>query len=91
MVQNLLVGLIVVVAAAYALWILMPAHMRRAGAAALAAMARRCGLGEQESQQLRATLASHSSCGVCDGCKGCARPAESVMRRPGGRGASRPE
>ena len=87
MVQNLVVGLIVVVAAAYALWIMMPARMRRAGAASLAAMARRCGLGEQESQQLRAALASHSSCGECDGCKGCPRPAESiVMRQPGGRG-----
>ena len=86
MIQNFVVGLIVVVAAAYALWVMMPARMRRAGAAALAEMARRCGLGERESQQLRATLASHGSCGECDGCKGCARPAESTMRLPGGRG-----
>jgi hypothetical protein len=72
MIQGLIVGLIVLASALYAFWILMPAGMRRASAAALAAAARRCGLGEQKSQRLWVTLATHSSCGQCDSCKGCA-------------------
>ena len=72
MIQGFIVALIVLASALYAFWALMPAGMRRFGAAALAAAARRCGLGEQKSQQLRATLATHGSCGQCDSCKGCA-------------------
>jgi hypothetical protein len=72
MIQGLVVVLIVLASTLYAFWILMPAGMRRASAAALAAAARRFGLSEQESQRLRVTLATHSSCGQCDSCKGCA-------------------
>jgi hypothetical protein len=72
MIQSLMVGLIVLASALYAIWILMPAGMRRASAAALAGAARRCGLGEQKSQRLQATLATQSSCGQCESCKGCA-------------------
>jgi uncharacterized protein DUF6587 len=72
MVQDLVVALIVVAAALYAIWILMPAGVRRTGAAALASLARRCGLGEQESRRLQTKLATHSSCGACESCKGCA-------------------
>jgi hypothetical protein len=81
MVQDLIVGLIVIASALYAFWILMPARLRRTGAAGLASLARRCGLGEQESQRLRTTLATHSSCGQCDSCKGCAT---AVANKPTG-------
>jgi len=87
MVQHLIVGLIVFAAALYSLWLLMPAAVRRAAAARLASLARRCGLGEQDTQRLQATLATHSSCGECDSCKGCATPAERTpvaMPQPGG-------
>jgi hypothetical protein len=75
MLQDIIVGLVVVAAVLYTLWLLMPLAPRRAAAARLASLARRCGLGEQESLRLQATLATHSSCGECASCKGCAVPA----------------
>src|SRR6185369_2221037 len=75
MVQNIIVGLIVFAAALYSIWMLMPSDTRRAASAWLAALARGCGLGEQESRRLQANLSSHSSCGECAGCKGCVKPA----------------
>ena len=75
MAQNVIVGLIVFVAALYSVWLLMPAGIRRAAAGRLASLARGCGLGEQQSQRLQATLATHSSCGECASCKGCVKPA----------------
>lgn len=84
--QYIIVGLIVFAAALYAVWMLMPAALRRAAATPLASLARRCGLGEQQTQRLQATLATHSSCGECDSCKGCAKPAERTaiaMPQPG--------
>ena len=75
MVQDVIVGLIVFAAALYSVWMLMPAGTRRAAAGRLASLARGCGLGEQESQRLQATLATHSSCGECASCKGCVKPA----------------
>ena len=75
MLQNIIVGLVVVAAVLYTLWLLMPVAPRRAAAARLASLARRCGLGEQESLRLQATLATHSSCGECASCKSCASPA----------------
>jgi hypothetical protein len=74
MVQHLVVGLIVFAAALYSLWMLMPATVRRTVAARLAWLARRCGLGEQDSQRLQARLATGGSCSACDSCKGCPRP-----------------
>lgn len=89
MVQDLIVGLIVIAAALYTFWILVPAGVRRAGAARLASLARRCGLGEHKSQRLQATLATHSSCGECDSCKGCASAVAATkaveVPRPSGR------
>ena len=80
MLQGLVVALIVIAAAFYAIWILMPAGVRRTGAAGLASLARRCGLGEQQSQRLQTKLATHSSCGACESCKDCA--GASATRRP---------
>ena len=75
MAQNVIVGLIVFAAALYSVWLLMPAGTRRAAAGRLASLARGCGLGEQQSQRLQATLATHSSCSECASCKGCVKPA----------------
>lgn len=89
MVQHLVVGLIVFAAALYSLWMLMPATVRRTVAARLAWLARRCGLGEQDSQRLQARLATSSSCSACDSCKGCPSPATGpphvAMPRPADR------
>ena len=72
MVQDFIVAVIVLASVLYAFWMLMPAVLRSASAAALAAAARRLGLGEQRSQSLHASLAANRGCGQCDGCKGCA-------------------
>ena len=75
MAQYLIVGLIVLAAMLYSVWKLMPAAVRGAAAARLASLARRCGLGDEKSQRLRARLATASGCGQCASCKGCASPA----------------
>jgi hypothetical protein len=75
MVQDIIVGLIVLAAALYSVWMLMPTGTRRAAAGRLASLARGCGMGEQESQRLEATLSTHSSCTECASCKGCVKPA----------------
>lgn len=77
MVQDLVVGLIVVVSAIYTLWLLAPSGVRRAGAAGLAGLARRFGLDAQASQRLQAKLAEHGGCGDCKTCNNCA-----TLRRP---------
>lgn len=77
MVQDLIVGLIVVASAIYTFWLLAPAGVRRAGAAGFAALARRFGLGQQESRRLQAKLAEHGGCGDCESCNRCA-----TLRRP---------
>ncbi|HXD42382.1 MAG TPA: hypothetical protein VN649_17590 [Ramlibacter sp.] len=75
MVEHIIVALVVLAAALYSAWMLMPAGTRRRAASGLASLARGCGLGEQQSQRLRATLSTQASCGQCAGCKGCAKPA----------------
>ena len=84
MIQYLVVSLIVLTAAAYSVWIFLPAATRHAAAARMAGLARRCGLGERQTGRLQAKLAAHSSCGACDSCKGCATPAarQSMVAMP---------
>jgi uncharacterized protein DUF6587 len=77
MIQNLIVGLIVIASAIYTFWLLAPAGVRRAGAAGLAALARRFGLDPQKSQRLQTKLAEHGGCGDCKTCNNCA-----TLRRP---------
>lgn len=92
MVQQLVVGLIVLVAAFYSLWTLMPGAARRKAAARLASLARRCGVGQQGSERLQAKLAAHGSCSDCDSCKGCAtppRPGAAIVAMPRPRGTGR--
>jgi hypothetical protein len=72
MTQEIIVGLIVALAAFYALWRWMPAPWRRAAAARLAAGTQRAGLVDAErAQQLAASLAKASGCGACDSCGSC--------------------
>lgn len=73
MTQEIIVGLIVVMAAVYAVWRWMPAQWRRSAAAGLAAGSRRAGLVDAErAQALADSLAKTSGCGSCDSCGSCA-------------------
>ena len=78
MTQQIIVGLIVALAALYAVWRWMPAGWRRAAAARLASGSQRAGLVDaQRAQQLAASLAKSSGCGSCDTCGSCSTPANS--------------
>lgn len=77
MTQNLIVGLIVALAAVYAVWRWMPAPWRRAAAARVAAGSHKAGLVDaQRAQALAASLAKSSGCGSCDSCGSCATPGD---------------
>ncbi|MDM0036332.1 hypothetical protein QTI33_29645 [Variovorax sp. J22P271] len=72
MTQEIIVGLIVALAAFYALWRWMPANWRRSAAGKLAAGTQRAGLVDAErARQLAASLAKGSGCGACDSCGSC--------------------
>jgi hypothetical protein len=72
MTQQILVALIVALAAAYAVWRWMPGSWRRAAAGRLAAGTQRAGLVDAErAQQLAASLGKASGCGSCDSCGSC--------------------
>lgn len=72
MTQQIIVALIVALAAVYAVWRWMPANWRRAAAAGVAAGSRRAGLVDAErAGRLEASLAKTSGCGSCDTCGSC--------------------
>lgn len=72
MAQNLIVGIIVALAAVYALWRWMPAGWRRAAAAKVASGSHRAGLVDaKRADALAASLAKSSGCGSCDSCGSC--------------------
>lgn len=72
MAQNLIVGIIVALAAVYAVWRWMPAGWRRSAATKLAAGSHRAGLVDaQRAEALVASLAKSSGCGACDSCGSC--------------------
>jgi hypothetical protein len=75
MLQHLIVAMIVMAAALYSGWSLMPAGARRAAAARLAARAMRWGLADERAQELERSLAAGGNCTDCSSCKGCATPA----------------
>jgi hypothetical protein len=72
MIQYLIVSLIVVAAACYSAWVLMPASWRRAGAAKLAAGAAQSGMDAKAARELQLRLERASGCSDCASCKGCA-------------------
>jgi hypothetical protein len=72
MTQEIIVALIVAVAAVSALWRWMPAGWRRSAAGKLAAGSQRAGLVDAErARQLADSLARSSGCGACDSCDSC--------------------
>lgn len=71
MMQYLIVGLIVLLAAMYSAWVLMPASWRRRGAAKVAAGATRSGLDGQVARGLQLRLERAGGCSDCASCKGC--------------------
>jgi type II secretory pathway pseudopilin PulG len=73
MTQEIIVALIVGLAAAYAVWRWMPADWRRAAAAGVAAGSQRAGLLDaQRAEKLAASLGKTSGCGSCETCGSCA-------------------
>jgi hypothetical protein len=78
MTQQIVVALIVALAAVYAVWRWMPGGWRRAAAARLAAGSQRAGLVDAErAQQLAASLGKTAGCGSCDSCGSCSTGASS--------------
>ena len=72
MTQEFLVGLIVALAALYAVWRWMPGSWRRAAAGRVAAGSHRAGLVDAErAERLAASLGKASGCGSCDSCGSC--------------------
>jgi hypothetical protein len=90
MTQQIIVALIVALAAFYAVWRWMPAGWRRAAAGRLASGSQRAGLVDAErAQRLADSLSKSSGCGACDSCGSCATPgspqgasAETPLPRP---------
>ena len=72
MIQSFIVTLIVIAAAIYTAWIVMPASWRRAAAAGLAREASRSGLNQATARRIQLRLESTTACGECASCKGCA-------------------
>jgi hypothetical protein len=70
MLQNLLVILIVLIAALYALWRwALPPTWRRGAARRLAASAESAGLAnEEQARRMAASLAQSPGCGACAQC-----------------------
>ena len=72
MTQQIVVALIVVLAAIYAVWRWMPGSWRRAAAAKVAAGSQRAGWVDAErAHQLATSLGKTSGCGSCDSCGSC--------------------
>ena len=80
MAQQIIVALIVALAALYAVWRWMPTRWRRAAAGKLASGTQRAGLVDAErAEQLAASLGKSTGCGSCDSCGACG----SATQKPG--------
>jgi len=71
MLQHLAVALIVLGAALYSGWTLMPAGLRRAAAVRIARQVRRAGVADGTAARLQAQLAAKGGCSDCDSCRAC--------------------
>ena len=71
MAQQIAVTLIVLAAALYSAWALMPSVWRSGAAARLASGARRWGMTQRGAERLEQALGSSSGCSACSSCKGC--------------------
>jgi len=74
MLQQSIVGLIVLAAFAWAAWYWMPAAWRRRLAAALGQGGRRVGLKDAGAARITRALADAPGCTSCDSCGSCATP-----------------
>jgi hypothetical protein len=74
MAQQLVVALIVGLAALYSAWTLMPAAGRRRLAALAARQLGRMGAASATAERVEAALAASSGCSECSSCKGCSTP-----------------
>ncbi|MCS4511780.1 hypothetical protein [Xylophilus ampelinus] len=72
--QNIAVALIVLGAAAWAVWFWMPTRGRLALADVLAQGARRIGLRARGAERIAAAVGNAPGCGSCESCGGCVSP-----------------
>jgi hypothetical protein len=77
--QQIVVALVVLVAAGYAAWYWMPARWRRALAGRIAG----------KSQRLADTLGAAPGCSACESCGSCATPGKADDAAAQANGASR--
>ena len=80
--QEAIVALIVVVAAAYAAWRWMPVALKRKAAGAIAGGSQRLGMTDEAgAQKLSEALSAASGCGACSKCApNCATKGEQQAR-----------
>ena len=74
MLQQTVVGFIVLLAFAWAAWYWMPASWRRSFASALGRAGRRAGLEDAGADRLARAVADAPGCTSCDSCGSCANP-----------------
>ncbi len=72
--QDLIVAVIVVVAATYAIARFLPATQRAVFARALGRLVRSMGGSPDHARRVETKLASGGACGSCDSCGACAPP-----------------
>jgi alkylhydroperoxidase family enzyme len=71
MIQYLIAGLAVAIAALYSAWVFIPASWRRTAAALLARRASDSGLPAATARALQVRLERAPGCGDCDSCRAC--------------------
>lgn len=76
MLQQSIVGLIVLVAFAWAAWYWMPAAWRRRLAEAMGQAGRRLGLKDAGAARITRAVADAPGCTSCDSCGSCATPGQ---------------
>jgi hypothetical protein len=76
MLQQTAVGLIVLLAFAWAAWYWMPASWRPKLASALGRGGRRFGLKDAGADRLARAVADAPGCTACDSCGSCATPGQ---------------
>lgn len=85
MLQQSIVGLIVLTAFAWASWYWMPAPWRRKLAAAMGRGGRRLGLKDAGAARITRAVADAPGCTSCDSCGSCATPGQPAGQPSGER------
>jgi hypothetical protein len=88
--QDIVVAIVVLAAACYAVWRLAPAALRNALAARSGRIARASGASEQLARRIEikasAAAANSGGCGSCGPCKACATGADAQSTEEQGAG-----